>query len=225
MGLRPRSLLIALAVALGAGPASAELDEQDLADVARIDRYFNDITTLSARFVQIAPSGEVSEGDFFLRRPGRLRFEFAPPVPILIVADGFRLVFYDRELGQVSAWPVGATPLGPLLARTVGLAASGHAQSVARAPGLLRLTLIDPDRTDEGSLTLVFRDQPLELRQWEVTDVQGLMTVIALSGMRINPALDPQLFIFHDPDEEAEEMEKEAEEAEEAAQEDPAPAP
>lgn len=213
-----RTWVLVLA-ALGFGlvmapPAHAELTEQDLNDVGRVEDYFNAIDTLSAQFVQIAPGGAVSEGDFYLRRPGRLRFEYAPPVPILIVADGFRLIFHDSELGQISAWPIHATPLGPLVARTVDLIDSGHAQMVTRDPGVLRVTLIDPDRPGEGSIMLIFRDQPLELRQWEITDQQGLVTVVALTGMRINPALEPELFVFDDPtvipeEEEEEEVEPE----------------
>ena len=191
----------ALVVAFGCGalPAQAELSEQDLANVARVEAYFNAITTLSAQFSQIAPNGQVAQGDFYLRRPGRLRFEYAPPVPLLIVADGFRLILYDHELGQVNAWPVAATPLGPLVAGTVDFINSGHAFAVETEPGILRLTLVDPDRPDDGSIALVFRDDPLELRHWEVTDPQGLVTVVVLTGMRIDPDLEPELFVFTDP--------------------------
>jgi len=192
-------LALVLALGFAALPAQAELSEQDLANIARVEAYFNAITTLSAQFSQIAPDGQVAEGDFYLRRPGRLRFEYAPPVPLLIVADGFRLILYDYELGQVNAWPVAATPLGPLVARTVDFINSGHAQAVETEPGILRLTLVDPDRPDDGSITLVFRDDPLELRYWEVTDPQGLVTVVVLTGMRIDPDLEPELFVFKDP--------------------------
>ena len=196
-----KRLSLAVVVALGfwALPAQAELSEQDLANVARVEAYLNAITTLSAKFSQIAPDGQVAEGDFYLRRPGRLRFEYAPPVPLLIVADGFRLVLYDHELGQVNAWPVAVTPLGPLVARTVDFINSGHAQAVETHSGILRLTLVDPDRPEDGSITLVFQDNPLELRYWEVTDPQGLVTVLVLTGMRINPDLEPELFVFRDP--------------------------
>jgi outer membrane lipoprotein-sorting protein len=208
-------LALLVAFGLGAVPAQAqaELSEQDLANVARVEAYFNAFTTLSAQFSQIAPDGQVAEGDFYLRRPGRLRFEYAPPVPLLIVADGFRLILYDHELGQVNAWPVAATPLGPLVARTVDFINSGHAYAVETEPGILRLTLVDPDRPDDGSITLVFRDDPLELRHWEVTDPQGLVTVVVLTGMRIDPELAPELFMFNDPV------------AEEEVEDDPDPSP
>ena len=115
-----RGALRLLASTLLAGravPAHAALTAADQADVGRAEQYLNAITTLQAKFLQIGPRGEIAEGVFYLARPGKLRFEYNPPAPALIVADGFRLVFYDRDLDQVTAWPVGATPLAPLLAR------------------------------------------------------------------------------------------------------------
>ncbi len=191
-------LITAAVAATLAAPARAELAAPDKADVARAEQYLNGITTMKARFIQIGPKGEIAEGLFYLARPGKLRFEYDPPAPALVVADGIRLVFYDRELDQVTAWPVGATPLAPLLARTVDFTANGFAQSVARDPGVLRVTLIDPGRPREGSLTLVFQDKPLELRQWVVLDAQGLNTVVALSDTQINPPLEAGLFVFSD---------------------------
>ena len=190
---------------MAVAPARAELTEQDLADLSRVEAYLNGISTLSARFLQLGPGDQEAQGHFFLRRPGRLRFEYAPPIPILIVADGFRLVFHDQELGQVSAWPVQATPLGPLVARTVDLTSSGRAQAVNRSAASLRVTLIDPDNPDRGSLVLVFQDRPLELKQWQGTDSQGLITVVSLSNLRIGLTLQPELFIFNDPEEPEEE--------------------
>jgi outer membrane lipoprotein-sorting protein len=103
--------------------------------------------------------------------------------------------------------------LGPLVARTVELIESGHAQMVSRDPGVLRVTLLDPDRPGDGSITLIFRDQPLELRQWKVIDSQGLVTLVALTGMRINLSLAPELFLFDDPTVIPEEQEAEPESA------------
>ena len=196
-----RGALRLFAAALLAGhalPARAALTAADQADVGRAEQYLNAITTLQAKFLQIGPRGEIAEGVFYLARPGKLRFQYNPPAPALIVADGIRLVFYDRDLDQVTAWPVGSTPLAPLLARSINFTAEGNAQTVTRDPGVLRVTLIDPPRPREGALTLVFQDRPLELRQWVVLDAQGLNTVVALTDLQINPVLDAGLFVFSD---------------------------
>ena len=189
-----RTLLALLFLLLFALPAGAQqLTAQDRADVARAEAHLNGITTMKAKFVQIGPRGEIAEGTFYLSRPGRLRFEYEPPAKILVVADGLRVIYYDKELDHENAWPIGGMPLGPLLARRIEFNANTIV-AVTRQPGALRITLVDPQRRDEGSLTLVFTDGPLELRQWTVLDAQGLSTVIALSSIEINPAVDPDLF-------------------------------
>jgi outer membrane lipoprotein-sorting protein len=189
--------LIALLFLLLALPAAAQqarpLTDQDRADVARAEAYLNGIMTMKAKFTQIGPRGEIAEGTFYLSRPGRMRFEYQPPAKILVVADGLRVIYYDKELDHENAWPIGGTPLAPLLARRIEFNPNSIV-AVARDRGVLRITLVDPQRRDEGSLTLVFSDGPIELRQWTVLDAQGLSTVIALQAMEINPAVDPDLF-------------------------------
>ncbi len=190
-----KALFAAILVLILALPASAQqLSAEDLADVARVEAYFNAITTLKARFTQVGPRGEIAEGRFYLSRPNRLRFEYDPPVQIMVVADGLRLIYYDKELEQENAWPVANTPLGPILARTVVL--QKMVRRVERDAGTLHLTLVDVARADEGSLTLVFTDQPLELRQWTVVDAAGLRTVIALTNAELNTRIDPDLFFL-----------------------------
>ncbi len=192
-------LALALGVGIGQAPAAAPLSEQDLADVARVEAYLNSIQTLKARFLQVGPDGGLSEGNFYLRRPGRLRFEYDPPIPVLMVADGTWVVFYDSEIEQVTRVPLNSTPLAVLVRDPIRLQGSVTVTRVERATGTLRLTLLDSDEPDEGSITLVFSDRPLALRQWLVRDPQGLETTIAMSKVQYNLILDPALFVFFEP--------------------------
>ena len=196
-----RAMLLALALGVGIvqAPAAAPLSEQDLADVARVEAYLNSIQTLKARFLQVGPDGGLSEGNFYLRRPGRLRFEYDPPIPVLMVADGTWVVFYDSEIEQVTRVPLNSTPLAVLVRDPIRLQGSVTVTRVERATGTLRLTLLDSDEPDEGSITLVFSDRPLALRQWLVRDPQGLETTIAMSKAQYNLILDPALFVFFEP--------------------------
>ena len=189
-----------LAVALAAVPAAAQqLTERDRADVTRIETYLNTITSLRGRFLQVAPDGAVSEGRVWLRRPGRLRFEYDPPVPVLVVADGLFVVMHDKELGQVNRIPLGTTPLSVLLRDEIKLAGGVTVKGVERQPGTLRVTVLDSDRPREGELTLVFSDMPLVLRQWVVTDARGLATSVSLANVEFNLPLEGRLFVFTDP--------------------------
>ncbi|MBM3508186.1 MAG: outer membrane lipoprotein carrier protein LolA [Alphaproteobacteria bacterium] len=191
-----RTLLALLLVVLGL-PAAAQqglppLTADNRADIARAEQHLNAIVTMKARFTQIGPRGEIAEGTFYLNRPGRLRFEYEPPAKTLVVADGLRLIYYDKELDHENQWPIAATPLAPLLAQRVDLGPG--AVAVRKQAGVLRIALVDARRREDGVLTLVFSDNPLELRQWTVVDAQGLTTVIALSAVEINPQLEPDLF-------------------------------
>ena len=194
-------LLLLICLSLGAVPAAvaAALSELEIADIARAEAYLNTIQTMRARFIQVGPQGGLTEGNFYLRRPGRLRFEYDPPIPVLVVADGTWVVFYDSEINQVTRLPLGSTPLAVLLRDEVRLRGSVTVTDVERATGTLRITVIDSEAPDQGSITLVFSDRPLALRQWLIRDPQGQETSIALSEIRYNMILKPELFVFFEP--------------------------
>jgi outer membrane lipoprotein-sorting protein len=175
------------------------LSEADRADVGRVETYLNQVRSLKAGFNQVAPDGSLSDGRFYLRRPGRLRFEYDPPTPILIVGDGTWIVVYDSETNQVDRLPIGQTPLSVLVKDRVSLGDGMEVTQVRRQPGVLEISLVDPANRDQGSITLVFADPPLELRQWLVTDSQRQVTTVQLHDATRNVDLDPKLFVFNDP--------------------------
>lgn len=196
----------ALAALLTAGSAlglpvsaSAQMSGADARDLTRISNYLNGVTTLEGNFIQIGHDGELSEGQFYMRRPGRIRFEYKPPNPALVVADGTWVGVYDTRLNTLDRIPLGSTPLDLLLSKRVDLRSDGAIRSIERAPGIMRVTAIDPDAPDQGTITMVFAENPLELRQWIVIDAQGLITTVALSEMRSNVKLDPNLFFIEEP--------------------------
>ncbi|MBM3557701.1 MAG: outer membrane lipoprotein carrier protein LolA, partial [Alphaproteobacteria bacterium] len=169
---------------------------QDAAEIARVEAYLNAITTMSAEFTQIAPDGRTSDGRFLLFRPGRLRFEYKPPAKTLVVADGFRIVYQDPELGQSTQVPIAQTPLSVLLDPKVDLR-NGRvtATRVDKRPGVLRLTVQDRKAPEQGFLVLEFADNPLVLRNWRVTDAQGQTTAITLSDLRFGETFRLDLFL------------------------------
>ena len=203
-GLRAFAAALAAAgwLALAAPAAGADADPASdpaaEADLARIVDFLNGIRSLKARFVQVAPDGGVSEGEMFMRRPGRLRFAYDPPMPLLMVADGLWLVLWDKELDQIDRVPLASTPLGFLVRDEVSFGDPIVVRRLERQPGLLSLTVFDRRREDEGELTLVFTEAPLSLRQWLVTDAQRLQTRVSLFGVETNIPLDGRLFVFTD---------------------------
>lgn len=180
-------------------PAVAPLPAAAADAISRIEDYLNGIRTLKADFIQRAPDGVVSEGKVVLERPGRLRFEYAPGVPILVVADGTMLTFVDYDVKQVTRWPIGDTPLNVLVAKTIDLSKSLKVISSSSDGGLLRLSVQDPKKADQGFITLVFEENPLALRAWEVTDPQGFVTRLSLVNPEFNADVNRSVFTFVDP--------------------------
>lgn len=196
---REMSRRAALAGASAAGLAAAfpALAQTDAADIGRVEGYFNRISTLQSDFTQIGQDGRTATGKFYLRRPGRLRFAYDPPAKILVVADGLRIIYHDAELGQTTQVLIVQTPLAVLLDSPVDLRGGRvSASRVERRPGTLRVTVLDRKKPEEGSMLLEFGDNPLELRNWRVTDAQGQQTTVALSNLQFDVAIRPDLFRF-----------------------------
>ena len=173
-------LLAPLAFPMAAWAQTAGLSAQDRADIARVETYLNSIRTLHSRFLQVAPSGATSEGQAWLERPGRMRFQYDPPSPFLLVGGHGLLVFNDSQLKQTSNIPLGQTPLGILLQDNLRLSGAVTVSRVVRLPGQLQVTLYRTASPQDGSLTLIFADNPLALRSWSVIDAQGLAVVATL---------------------------------------------
>jgi outer membrane lipoprotein-sorting protein len=175
------------------------LTARDRTDLARIEAYLDTLRTLKAHFLQVGPNGGTTEGTAWLDRPGRMRFEYAPPSPFLLVAGHGAVVFQDRQLGQTSNYPIGATPLGILLADHVKLSGDVTVTGIARQPGQLQVTMLRTASPGDGSLTLVFADTPLALRQWVVVDAQRQETRVSLFNVELGGTFDQALFNLPQP--------------------------
>ncbi len=181
----------------GAAAASAKLSAAEQAELARLAEYFNSIRSLMGRFLQVAPDGSASEGLIALRRPGRFRFEYDPPAPLLIVSDGSYITMEDRQLKSVDRLPLGSTPLDILVRDKVSFDDPKLAvQKLERGASALRVTLADAGKPHDGSLVLAFADKPLGFTGWTVHDAQGQTTVVALSAVDLNPDLPDSLFRY-----------------------------
>ena len=193
-----RQILAAAALALAAPAAAQPLTPADARDLARISNYLNATETLQGSFVQVDPDAVVSEGQFYMRRPGRLRFEYAPPDPALVIADGFWVGVIDQRDGSLDRYPLSETPLNLLLKENVDLRSEGAVRSIERSEGQMAVTAVDTARPEQGEIVMVFSDNPLELRQWVVVDAQGQRTTVALRDMRTNVSIPAARFVIDD---------------------------
>lgn len=200
--LSRRLFLAALAAGTLSAPALAQgprrLAPQDESDVARVEQYLNGLKTLRARFLQINPSGETTEGTLYLSRPGRLRLDYDPPDPNLVIVNGTHLIHYDRALRAPAYLGLDATPAGLLVRETIRLSGDVTVVGVERGPAVLRVSVTQTRDPRAGRMTLVFGERPFQMTNWQVVDAQGLVTRVALYEPQVGMALDPQLFVFRE---------------------------
>ncbi len=204
-GLRRAAAAALLSVALAspAAAGSAALDDADRAAIARAEAYLNGLTTLQARFVQLDSSGEATTGMLLVKRPGRLRFEYDPPTPILLVSPGSQLIYYDRDLKTATRLDWEDTPAWFLLADKVSLSPDDpyRVVDVHRAPGLLVFTAVDTDAPEDGRIAVSFADRSgkLRLSGWVAVDALGQPTRITLFDVAANRPVDDKAFAFDEP--------------------------
>ena len=197
-------LLIALlATSLGGAgqPAPKRLidfGEAGRADLDRVSAYLNSIRTLQGDFVQIGPDGQIDQGRFYLEKPGRVRFEYRPPNPILIVADGRTVAVANSKLKTVDRYPLSATPLGLILSDNIDLSHDNSILAVRHEAGALIVEARTSTSRSRPNLSLVFADPELELRQWTIIDDQGLATTVALRSLEQGVIVDAKLFVLKD---------------------------
>lgn len=181
-----------------AAPATA-LTPDDQALVDKAVAYLQGLSEARGRFVQTDGRGPPTQGELFLKRPGKARFAYAPPSGLLVVSDGGRVIVYDSRLNTFTAYPLGATPLSLFLAKAIRLDRGVQVTRVARAADGFSITARDGRKETAGQIVLTFADNPISLVAWAVTDAQGRTTQVRITGLERTSGLDPALFILKDP--------------------------
>ena len=190
----------AQAVQKHATPKKTTAAPTSAADISRVENYLSGLTSITADFSQTDVNGGLASGKFYLQRPGKMRWEYAPPTPILIVCDGSVLTYYDSELKQVSYVGIDDSLATFLTRSNIRLNSAGtKLTNFTSANSMIRATVIQTKKPDEGSLTLEFSDAPLQLRQLIVTDATGNSTHIQLQNIKYGETLPSSLFRFIDP--------------------------
>lgn len=167
--------------------------------IAGAEAYLNNLKTAKARFLLTAADGTQQIGTFYLNRPGKLRFEYDPPLKDFIVADGMLIYFYDAQMGEQSNAPIGQTMADFLLRKNIRLGGDVNVERVMRGGNLLQITLAQKTDPGAGSLTLGFTENPLQLKKWRIVDAQGATVEVELFQMQTGIKLDSKLFVYHAP--------------------------
>jgi len=179
----------------GASGQTTAFDAKQRALLDRISLYLSSVQTMVGNFVQIGPDGGRTQGDFYIQKPGKVRFQYNPPTPIDIIADGSSVVVRDRNLATQDLYPLSQTPLRYLLADRIDLIRA-TAVVIVSADDTFVTVIIEEKQLVVGTsrLMMMFDAKDLQLKQWTVTDPQGYDTTVAIYNLDTTKHPDPSMF-------------------------------
>lgn len=202
--IRPLSLFLSAVLCLAATAAwpqakTSGLSEQDRQVVERVQSYLDGIKTVKAEFLQVASNGQTAEGELWIKRPGKMRVEYGPPVEDLLVATGIYLIRYDAEMQQSTYLPLGSSPASVLLDERLDLDEHVDVLQVQRTENLIHVEVRQKDAPESGSIFLSFTKDPLRLAEWTVINGNGQSTNVRLIDPEFNVELEDDLFYYMEP--------------------------
>lgn len=178
---------IVLATAL---PAAAEK-----ISLNALSKYLNDLRTAKGAFTQVNDDGTISTGTIYIKRPGRIRFEYNPPEQALVLASGGSVVIFDPKTNEPpESYPLARTPLSIILDRNVNLNRARMVVGHTADDKSTTVTAQDPEHPEYGNIQLVFTANPVELRQWVINDDAGSRTTVILGELNKNAQMNNSLF-------------------------------
>ena len=164
-------------------------------EIQKIEKYLNEITTLIAPFEQEDSAGGKATGTFYLARPGRLRWDYQPPTPILIVAKGSLVAYYDKELNEVSHISLDDTLAGFLTRQKISFGDDGvKILDFEKKSGETSITISQEKKEEQGNLTMFFNSTTMDLVRMEVIDSIGKTTIVRFHTPVYGKPLDKELF-------------------------------
>jgi outer membrane lipoprotein-sorting protein len=173
----------------------SSFDANQKAQAAKVSAYLSSLQTLVGNFVQIGPDGSKTKGDFYIQKPGKVRFEYEAPSPIDIIADGSSVAVRDRKLATQDIYPLSQTPLRYLLSDRIDLLKDTNVVNVTADDVFVSVTIEEKQALIGTSrLMLMVGAKDGQLKQWTVTDPQGYDTTVAVYNLDSSKKVDPGLF-------------------------------
>jgi outer membrane lipoprotein-sorting protein len=177
-------------------PVPALVQESNQEIIGKVNDYFNKLTNLEGTFVQTDPDNSQKQGRFYFARPGRLRFDYSLPSRLKIISNGYYLAIEDYALNTSDKYPLEMTPFRLLLSETVDLAKEANILGIEQGPDVIVVTVEDKKGDAAGRISLFFDKENMSLKQWIITDAQGLDTRIQVSDLEQNKRVSAELFEF-----------------------------
>jgi outer membrane lipoprotein-sorting protein len=166
--------------------------------IKRVEDYLSGLTTITSEFMQVSPDGSYATGKFYMERPNKMRWQYNPPVPVLMVSSGSELIYYDSELEQITHIPLRSTLIGFLAQDKIHFDKKVGIISFLEKNNTIRIGISQRAKPGDGQLVLEFSDKPLIIRSMVVTDASGQVTTVSLNNASFGGKIDKTLFEFKD---------------------------
>ncbi len=176
--------------------AETQRSEDDNAAISLLNTYLNEIVNMTGEFTQTSPRGQIASGVFYISKPGKMRFEYAPPSPLLVVSDGRWVTVTNTKRQRDDQYPLSATPLKLVLADEVNLFEQAIILKVESHENIVAITMQEKNQLVAGELTMVFDREANDLVQWIILDGKGQRTSVQLSNVDKEVEPDPKLFVI-----------------------------
>ena len=180
--------------------AYADFSKNQLSTLGRLESYLKSIKTLRADFSQFSNDGKKINGKIYLSRPGKIRFEYDKPSPILIVGNKGWVIYENKEINQIAEYPIKQTPLAFLLEKEFSFNIRNiNINKLVVEKGYIEINILHKNSFNKSSLTIIFENNPINLRKWNIVDPQGNSITINLFNIEKNITIDKSLFVFTYP--------------------------
>ncbi len=189
------TLSVATNAFAGSKYATIQLTPEQLHSVNKISDFINSFQSLKSDFTQISPKGQATRGVLYISKPGKLRFDYAAPNPLLIVSDGRWLTIKDRVREKGDQFPLSATPLRLVVSPKIDLLAETNVVAFESNGGITSVSLADRKDNLGGYITMIYDEQLKQLQQWVIVDGKGRRTTVQLTNIEMGGKFDPKLFI------------------------------
>ena len=190
-------ILLLIGVFSPPSEAATKFTAQDRTDIRRIEAYLNNFKSLRSNFIQVS-SDQYSEGVIYIERPNKLRLKYTNPSHIQVYSSGFWLTYIDKELEAIWHVPIRSTAASLFVRENIKLSGDVFLQRVNREPGVISVVLRQTENQRSGSLELIFADNPLMLRKWNILDGDGIATSVTLLSAEFDITIPSSTFSFEE---------------------------
>ena len=164
----------------------------------KVENFFKTLKSMKANFIQVGPSGNVSNGKIYLDLPGKLRIDYEKPNDVLITSKGFWLTIQNRNSKTTNNIPLDSSPFSILIKKKLDFNNEFLTTDLKNKSGIISLKISRRENNNVEGLTLEFLENPFNLKKWIIEDTFGESTTVLIQKAVYNEKLSHLLFFPDD---------------------------